>query len=130
MPYCKFCMSYKNMEINSKKKKPLGYVPKLLISLDEYIKWRREHPSVCSYCGITDVQIEQLGIRGDSGNIVKSINNDRIDSDGDYTLENIRLCCFICNRMKSNIFSISEFEPIGLVVGEILQQRLQDAPQN
>ena len=28
---------------------------------------------------------------------------DRIDSDSDYTIENSVACCFLCNRMKSNI---------------------------
>ena len=124
MNVCKYCMSYKNMLTNSEKAKPLGYQPKVMFSLEEYIEWREGRDDVCEYCGINAVQLEQLGVVGDSGSIVKSINPDRIDSEADYSFDNIRLSCFVCNRMKSNFFSDEEFTEIGILVGEILQGKL------
>ena len=48
---------------------------------------------------------------------------DRIDSSGPYTVSNVVVCCLVCNRIKSSIFSHDEMRRIGRAIGEIWTAR-------
>ena len=51
---------------------------------------------------------------------------DRIDPSGDYSKENIVLCCYWCNNAKTDEFSYFEFKKfIAPEIQEIWEIRLQ-----
>lgn len=61
------------------------------------------------------------------GHVVQCLGIDRSDSAAGYTVENIRLACFVCNRIKSNIFSATEMAIIGKGIGQAWQDRGLDS---
>lgn len=52
-------------------------------------------------------------------------NLDRVDSAEGYYLNNVVVCCWSCNEMKSNKFSHEEFIKIGKVLRKIKLARLK-----
>ena len=62
--------------------------------------------SNCHYCGVTP---QNKSKRGPQKGVPYLYNGvDRIDSKGGYTADNVRPCCWICNRMK-NVLTEAEF---------------------
>ena len=58
--------------------------------------------SVCNYCG-SDGDIKSRTNYKNRKFSRKFCGIDRIDSSKGYTIDNVVPCCFLCNRMKSNI---------------------------
>ena len=52
---------------------------------------------------------------------------DRLDTEKGYTPENMGLCCFACNKAKSNTFSTAEMWIIGPRISDVWSMRLSDA---
>jgi len=71
------------------------------LTVDEYRAIKKQ--TNCSYCGAaTDV-----------------ITLDRVDNNIGYVKENMVGCCWICNKIKSNLpFTLSEMKLIGQAVAE------------
>lgn len=87
----------------------------------------------CHYCGLTEADIEN-SIENKLDNIKtrrlltrgRSMEIDRIDPSGDYSKENIVLCCYWCNNAKTDEFSYFEFKKfIAPEIQEIWEIRLQ-----
>lgn len=76
-----------NMRARSKKK-GLDFA----VSADEFSEWFAEQPGDCYYCGATLVS----GVK----RCRQTATIDRLDSNKNYMLENIALCCFRCNAIK------------------------------
>jgi len=102
---------------------------------DFYYKDKGKEKRVCHYCKITEKQLELLA----NNQLIntkryyrrgKTMEVDKIDPNGEYTLENIVLACYMCNNAKSDEFSVEEFEEIGVAIGRIWSDRLQKIKSN
>lgn len=62
--------------------------------------------NVCTYCGSN----ENLGF-------------DRIDNSKDHNLDNILICCHLCNMTRGNRYTVDEMKKIGGVIKQILDER-------
>lgn len=74
------------------------------LTLDEFRLWYESQKKVCHYCSLPE---ERIGITG-----LNRFTIDRKDNDVGYVRENICLACWICNKIKSNVFTESEFREI------------------
>lgn len=125
MQFCKDCQKYKNIQINSNVARKRVRKPELLISEHDFLNWIRSSERKCFYCDISENQLSQLEIKSQIGLKVQSLGIDRIDSSGDYTTTNIVLCCFMCNKVKSDCFTISEMKFLGESIKQIWKKRLE-----
>jgi len=81
----------------------------------------------CKYCGISISKIELLA---EKRKLYKkslrgwTLEIDRLDSNLEYFPENCVAACYWCNNAKTDEFSPSEFEGIGLAIKEIWRKRL------
>lgn len=62
--------------------------------------------NVCHYCGLNNNTEAGAGL-------------DRLDNNLGYELDNVVSCCIECNRVRSDLFSVSEMKTIGKVVRQI-----------
>ena len=98
--------------------------PKLQITIDEFCRWRKAQSQVCHYCGIRQEDISVVGMKSQIQRPVKVMGVDRLDSEDEYRLENMKPCCFVCNQVKGNRFSPSEMKRIGLAIGKVWRDRI------
>lgn len=79
----------------------------------------------CHYCEIEEAEF--CGIWGDTfyGGIKRGrkLEIDRIDNDGEYSLDNCVLACALCNMAKSDKFTYEEFKGIGVAIEKIWRTR-------
>ena len=83
----------------------------------------------CKYCQINEKQIEDLL---NKGKIItkriysrgRSLEIDKTDPNGKYTIGNIELCCYWCNNAKTDEFDEKEFSKIGKLIKEVWEERL------
>lgn len=127
MKLCKNCQRYSNLVSNSNVKRKRCRSPLVLVTEPEFATWVRSKPKVCFYCGISEEQLERIDIKSNIGLRVESLGVDRLDSSGDYSLGNIELCCFVCNRVKSAVFTSEEMGLIGAKIGEVWLARMSKA---
>lgn len=80
------------------------------ISMEDFSMWWSSQPQVCIYCSIP---IERLAIIDKAKKLSKRLSIDRKNNDIGYTIENIALCCMMCNFIKSNLFTFDEMLEIG-----------------
>lgn len=82
----------------------------------------------CWHCGITKVEIEELGkqqklrkknLRG------WNLEIDRLEPNKEYSESNCVMSCFWCNNAKTDEFSEEEFKAIGKEIGIALRGRLK-----
>ena len=76
---------------------------------DLTVEWFKENISSkpCLYCGDTE-----------------NIGADRIDNTKGHTKDNVVPCCTICNKVRSDHFTVSEMLRLGKVIREIKNDRL------
>lgn len=60
----------------------------------------------CIYCGSTD-----------------RIGCDRADNSKGHTIDNVQPCCFECNTIRSNFFTVAEMKVLGETIKQIRIQR-------
>ena len=65
----------------------------LEITFSEFVEWRNAQPKICYYCG----NLLRLG-----GRERDCLTTDRMNNEGNYTLDNIVLACVSCNTKKGN----------------------------
>jgi len=126
MRTCKDCQKYKNIQANCSVKRKRKKTPQVAITQEEFLTWIKSHVRKCFYCGVTEAEILNLSIYSQIGLLVESLGVDRIDSDKDYTLDNIVLCCLACNKVKSNSFSQEEMGSLGKTISQIWQIRKEN----
>lgn len=102
---------------------------KNIFPIDSF-KNMRDDTTICSYCGISLAQIEELGKRG-------KLNNKRSDTRGytleidrklpnlEYSEENCCMACYWCNNAKTDEFSPKEFKPIAEGIRKAWNERLE-----
>jgi len=92
----KMCSSYRTKDL----KKGLEY--------NLNIDWFLENISnmKCFYCGCSD-----------------NIGCDRIDNSVGHTITNVVPCCYMCNVVRNNLFSVEEMKVIGATIREIKNKR-------
>jgi len=73
----------------------------LKISEDDFLNLTQRD---CFYCGSPPKNVYKAAKKGASGNIDYIYSGlDRIDSNGDYSVENVVPCCKVCNGAKSKM---------------------------
>jgi hypothetical protein len=118
-PWCYDCRNYANLV----GKKTGGTVH---FTLEEFLTWKRSQPRRCHYCGITDGELFQLGIRNSrSGRVTESIGVDRVDNSVAYRIGNLVLCCAACNSIKGSILTCAEMETLGPQLAGFWRERLR-----
>ena len=124
MKLCKDCQKYQNMKANCSVDRKRSKPPELLMTETEFKSWLHSTPRKCHYCGIKEVELSGISIKSSIGLHVESLGIDRIDNSLHYELSNIVLCCYACNKVKSNLFSQSEMLRIGKSISEIWRSRM------
>jgi hypothetical protein len=82
---------------------------------NDFCEWYDAQKQKCEYCGITKEDIVKIGwgneFRG-AGKYVR-MSTDRKDSSKGYSLENIVLCCMVCNIVKGMFLTHKEMMVVG-----------------
>jgi hypothetical protein len=81
-------------------------------SFEEFENWNNQQENKCFYCDIPQSISKKLGNPW-SFKVQKRLSLDRLDSSKGYSLDNICLCCRVCNEVKNNILSKKEMKEIG-----------------
>lgn len=123
MKNCKDCQKYRNIQGNCSVARKRKKSPQNFISQEEFLAWIKSNPRKCFYCGINEEELFKLSIYSQIGLLVESLGVDRIDSEKDYTLDNIALCCLACNKVKSNSFNQNEMFSLGKAIAQIWESR-------
>jgi 5-methylcytosine-specific restriction endonuclease McrA len=96
----------------------------------EFKKWHETSEKKCFYCGITEIQINELFQKKKiytKRNRGKKLEIERLLPNEPYNnLENLVFSCYWCNNAKTDTFSSEEFKIIGKVIGEIWKKRLTE----
>lgn len=101
-------------------------------SFQDFKIWFESTERKCHYCGITEVEIEQMKSRGliNTKHIVtrgRKLEIERVLANVPYdNLHNLVFCCYWCNNAKSDEFSEEEFKPMGQLISTIWKQRLRN----
>lgn len=85
-----------------------------IFNLKEFKEWFNKQEKNCHYCGVTREEYLSKKIYKNY-NATKNIDRfviDRKNSSIGYSIENIALCCPLCNYVKSYFFSAEEFKEI------------------
>lgn len=122
---CANCQAYDNVVRNSKFERKHVPSPELNMTRAEYLEWALAQRRVCKYCGILESDLEALSLRTSIGRILQKLGVDRLDNERGYEIGNIALCCFVCNKTKSNVFTTKEMLSIGPIVGQIWAARFK-----
>lgn len=128
MSKCKDCQRFYNLSENASKPRKRGRTPNLAISKSEFLAWSRAGKRKCVYCGVTEPELAKVGIKTQIGLELAALGVDRVNNDGDYTKDNIELCCFPCNKAKGNVFSRDEMAIIGAAIRQVWDIRLRTKP--
>lgn len=127
MAKCKDCQRFYNLRVNAKPR-ARGRTPRLLITEAEFLDWCRQSERRCAYCSIGEVELARIGLKTQIGRDLAALGIDRVANAGDYTLSNIALCCFACNKAKGNVFTSAEMKVIGEAIARVWDTRLAAAP--
>jgi hypothetical protein len=81
----------------------------------------------CYYCGISEAAYVELRVVTPSGKPGLRLGIDRTDSSAAYRAGNVVVCCLVCNRIKSSLFSHGEMQELGRTINMLWQARGIDA---
>lgn len=126
---CTVCTRYDSMVSNAKRPRRDGHSPGVAMTLPEFARWFAAQRRVCSYCHIPEELVASLGLSTQTGERLQRLGLDRIDGEKSYSVDNIVLCCFACNKAKSNTVSTDEMYGIGKSYGDVWEKRLAAAGQ-
>lgn len=87
-------------------------------SYKEFISWYESTEKTCHYCGLTEIQSQQIvrqnklcskrfpqnGLHGRGTSRGMWMEIDRYDPRGKYEIGNVVMCCYFCNNDKSDVF--------------------------
>lgn len=125
LKFCKDCQKYKNIKTNSKVVRKYKKCPKFDLKHDDFMAWISSKEKKCEYCSVPEGELHRLKMMSSIGLVVESLGIDRVDSFGDYTFDNMVLCCFVCNRIKGIQFSNTEMKVIGESIRQIWESRMK-----
>jgi len=103
---------YSSLKCNSKQRKCTCE-----LTFDQFLEFTKI--SKCCYCG-DDIEWYEHSIKNKKHS-PQRYNLDRKDNNKGYTVDNCVVCCKLCNKIKSNIFSYEEM----IEVGKILSRRIK-----
>lgn len=78
-----------------------------IITKEEFMDWCNRVEKKCNYCDLIDLSLNK---RGNTQLYMFTI--DRKDNNMPYTIENICLACWTCNKTKAEIFGHDEFKEL------------------
>lgn len=84
---------------------------------EEFVVWWKKQGSRCCYC------LREFSYDKKEGT---SPSVDRLNNNEGYEIENIVLCCELCNRVKNIYFSQNEMVQIGKIISNIFKKRNVD----
>ena len=102
------CTRFASLRSNASHVRRTGEAPGIGFGLEEFAAWFVAQDRSCAYCRIPEKYIERLALRTQVGLPLQRLGVDRLDGDRGYEIENIVLCCFACNKARSNTFSAQE----------------------
>jgi len=123
-PRCTVCMRYSTLKSNAEHVRRGGTAPGLSLSLSDFSAWFIIQDRKCRYCRIDEEHLPLLGIITQVGHPLSRLGIDRLDGQRGYETDNIALCCFACNKAKSNTFSDAEMRLLGVGVAQNWTARL------
>jgi len=89
------------------------------IEKEDFCKWYVGLPKICEYCEIEQNLLSRLGERWTRKYGARRLTIDRKDNTAGYTLDNIVLSCYECNRIKGSRLTYDEM----LAIGDILRKK-------
>ena len=92
-------------------------------SFEEFLSWYKKEEKVCHYCGLTELQSQEIVMRGlltsnrfpQNGQTGQGqargmwLEVDRIKPKGAYSEDNCVLACYFCNNDKSDVFDGEDY---------------------
>lgn len=123
---CTVCQRYSNIVGNTKvPRKRVGAHPGLEMTLKEFARWYESaQPLHCIYCGVPEDLVADLGLRTNINLPLVRLGVDRVDNSGPYRTDNIAMCCYACNTIKSNKYTSDEMYILGSAVRGLWTTRL------
>lgn len=108
-------------------------------SFEDFINWYNNETKVCHYCGLTELQSQEIVVRGllTSNRFPQNgltgrgqargmwLEVDRIKPKEPYSENNCALACYFCNNDKSDVFSGDEYKLFFQNRYEFLRQLLE-----
>ncbi len=92
---------------------------------DEFAAWFEAQDLACSFCGVPEHLVHDLGIPTQRGHRLRYLGIDRIRSDAPYRPDNLAIACYACNRVKSDVFDDAEMRLVlGPGIGAVWGVRL------
>jgi len=121
---CTVCVRYDALAGNAKKQRRDGHAPGLGITREEFAAWFSTQERNCRFCDIDEEQLPKLGLLTQMGMALQRLGVDRLDPSQGYSPANMALCCFACNKAKSNTFDDAEMAVIGRAIATNWTRRL------
>jgi len=105
---------------------------RLNMSYEEFESWFIVQPTKCYYCGLSQKQYALIRKNIVVGGIsrIKAFSIDRKKNEDGYSIENISLCCPLCNYLKGWIFTENEFKEIAFQYVTPYNEKLLDEIQH
>jgi 5-methylcytosine-specific restriction endonuclease McrA len=124
---CLACYKYGIVSANANKTRVSGFTPGIEMTLEEFATWYNTQNGrhECHYCRLPEAVLPDIQARTQVGHPLKRLGLDRIDNDRGYSVDNIVLCCFPCNKAKGNVFSQDEMKKqVGPSISKIWRNRV------
>ena len=121
---CTVCVRFGALSSNAQRARRGGDTPGVDITLTGFAEWFANQPRRCSYCSIPESLLDLLDLKTQVGLPLSRLGVDRPENTKPYTAHNMVLCCFACNKAKSNTFTESEMRFVGEAVAEAWTRRL------
>lgn len=125
-PKCTVCNRYSSLASNARRARRDGSSPGLALTLREFSDWFAAQPRHCTYCTIDEQHLPALGLLSQTGLPVSRLGVDRLNPADGYHPANMALCCFGCNKARSNTFTASEMRTVGAAIAATWRHRLAD----
>ena len=105
---------------------------RLNMSYGEFESWFNVQPTNCYYCGLSQKQYALIRKNITVGKIsrIKTFSIDRKKNEDGYKIENITLCCPLCNYLKGWVFTEEDFKEIAFQYVTPYNEKLLDEIQH
>lgn len=115
----------------------------VMLQYGNFMNWWEQQGSSCEYCSITQAELHEIVVnRRDNltlNNKTKrskgTLEIDRKNPSLGYTLDNMLLCCPLCNNAKSNLIEEESWreifvDPMRKYYGKLLGKQLKNSKPN
>ncbi len=80
------------------------------VNKEEFIGWYTNQPLECHYCKLSPLNFQKTGQAFLKHKV--NLGLDRVDNTQGYKLDNLVLCCNLCNSIKGGFFNYDEMKII------------------